>query len=309
MPPATELNMLASRTVFLKPEQERPNWLNLIAPRVNALHVGHLSAGFHSHDRIAFDHELTIILSGTMRLTMGSQPLVCHGGDVFISPPGIVHTFDVLSGPLQRVSIHFDWDRQHPIGQLMPYQHLMHGPIDPSRIKPTPSWVELPLPLVVNRPGEKAWRLGLEIAAEIDLARDPGRTGRLNGRVLTLLIELATGRSDRSTPRTSPVERIKSLIDRNYAGEVHLAEIAEKLGITPSQMSRSFKRHFGLTPNAYLLELRLMDAMRRLRAGGADIAAIARTTGFNDPNYFSRMFARRWGIAPSRVASGRSLTA
>lgn len=52
------------------------------------------------------------------------------------------------------------------------------------------------------------------------------------------------------------------------------------------------------TPHNFLVKLRLVKAMRALRATNDSVTDIAFACGFNDSNYFSCSFSRMTGMAP-----------
>ena len=77
-----------------------------------------------------------------------------------------------------------------------------------------------------------------------------------------------------------------------------LRDLAGLLGMSISYYRRIFGQLLGCSPIDCLLDYRLFQAGKRL-AGSADpIAGIAAECGFNDPNYFSRLFTRRKGMTP-----------
>ena len=73
-------------------------------------------------------------------------------------------------------------------------------------------------------------------------------------------------------------------------------QAAEPLGLSERSLYRKFKELTGLTPAAYLRELRLSHARELLEAGtvrSVDEAAFA--VGFEDAPYFARVFYKRYG--------------
>ena len=54
----------------------------------------------------------------------------------------------------------------------------------------------------------------------------------------------------------------------------------------------------GKSPGAFIQDLRLMVAARRLLVTDERISDIAYQVGFEDPNYFSRMFRKNFGVTP-----------
>jgi AraC family L-rhamnose operon transcriptional activator RhaR len=74
------------------------------------------------------------------------------------------------------------------------------------------------------------------------------------------------------------------------AGEVHLSR---------SQIVRLFGVSVGLSPMAYLRELRAQRMAELLQWSDLSVANAARAVGWSDPNYASRCFRSRWGMSPS----------
>lgn len=76
-----------------------------------------------------------------------------------------------------------------------------------------------------------------------------------------------------------------------------LNEMGLWVDMTPFQLIGLFKRTIGLTPHAYLTQLRLKGAIRQLKAG-APIAEAALASGFYDQSALTRHFKRSFGITP-----------
>lgn len=68
-------------------------------------------------------------------------------------------------------------------------------------------------------------------------------------------------------------------------------------GLTPSHFVRSFSRHYGMTPHAYLLNQRIRHA-RTLLKRGEPLAEVALASGFADQAHFQRQFKRRVAATP-----------
>ena len=56
------------------------------------------------------------------------------------------------------------------------------------------------------------------------------------------------------------------------------------------------ERHTGLTPNEYLVRLRIRKAKELADRGQTDAAQVAKAVGFNDSSYFKRVYLRYTGI-------------
>ena len=97
---------------------------------------------------------------------------------------------------------------------------------------------------------------------------------------------------DESLLRTS-IDRMRA----EYARGLQLHDLAEPLGLTAFQLIGLFRRTTGLTPHAYLTQVRLGAACRGLRLG-FPIADVAAAAGFYDQSSLTRHFKRCYGITP-----------
>lgn len=91
--------------------------------------------------------------------------------------------------------------------------------------------------------------------------------------------------------------KAKRLIDKNYLIYPSIARIAGRLGVTHEHLSRQFKRDFGLSPNAYLHQLRVADAPLRL-AKGEEIVSVSQDVGYNDLSRFYKQFRKATNTSP-----------
>jgi len=92
--------------------------------------------------------------------------------------------------------------------------------------------------------------------------------------------------------------KAKRLIDENYLIYPSISRIAKRLNISHEHMSRQFKRDYGLSPNAYLHQLRLADASFRL-ARGEEIIDISQEVGYNDLSRFYSQFRKATHTSPA----------
>jgi|GEM_PF-5262523 len=76
-------------------------------------------------------------------------------------------------------------------------------------------------------------------------------------------------------------------------------ELAELLCLSQRTLYRRLGELAGLTPAAWLRELRLTQARRLLEAGGASVAEVADAVGFASPRYFATLYTERFGRRPT----------
>jgi AraC-like DNA-binding protein len=91
------------------------------------------------------------------------------------------------------------------------------------------------------------------------------------------------------------------LMQQEFRDGLQLADLAEAAGITVFQLIGLFRHATGLTPHAYLVQLRLNAARHQLRRG-ASLAEAAAASGFYDQSALTRHFKRSYGITPGQFA-------
>nr|WP_285841714.1 helix-turn-helix transcriptional regulator [Psychrobacillus sp. MER TA 171] len=89
-------------------------------------------------------------------------------------------------------------------------------------------------------------------------------------------------------------------IDHHYTDDkLSLDQLAEFLGISPSYISMLFSKTNATTFKQYVTKKRLTHARQLLQETNLTIHEIAAKTGFNDANYFSKLFKANHNISPS----------
>lgn len=99
-------------------------------------------------------------------------------------------------------------------------------------------------------------------------------------------------------PVSDYVDRALSIIHRHYGENISQTEVAEKIGISSSYLSRIFKENLNIGFMEYLNNYRLEKAKALLEKGKLSNKAIAMLCGFQDDGYFSKVFKRYEGMTP-----------
>ena len=136
------------------------------------------------------------------------------------------------------------------------------------------------------------------------LVRKFGRSStRLSGFLLSDLLFLCEMEKEFGRTEKDSVDPIMQLaagyIHRHLFADLQLKQIAEKLGIGQSQLTRRFQAAYGTTPMEYVMRMRLEEVKRRLLETNETLEAIAIDCGFESGSYLSRVFRAKIGMTPS----------
>jgi AraC-like DNA-binding protein len=108
----------------------------------------------------------------------------------------------------------------------------------------------------------------------------------------------SAGQDGSSASSARAFERAEALLRASIERGASLDEIAREARMDKYELVRGFKAAYGLSPHAYLLNLRIDEAKARLRAG-QNAAQTALACGFCDQSHFSRVFERTVGLPPA----------
>ncbi|HEY4439484.1 MAG TPA: AraC family transcriptional regulator [Candidatus Elarobacter sp.] len=164
-------------------------------------------------------------------------------------------------------------------------------------------WIALrELRAVRERPGialhdDAFAELGRGLADELHRA-DAWSAASIESLVLESLVRIG-----RDAPASAlPPRWIAAVCDalrEDPAARHAVADLARIAGVHPAHFARTFRRHVGTTPAAYVRMLRLDEARRLIETTDAPLAAIAAATGFADQSHLTRRIRRSTGATPT----------
>ena len=121
-------------------------------------------------------------------------------------------------------------------------------------------------------------------------------------RTLINVITLLHRNPSRERPQEA-LDRIERAMDRmreTLTSPLALEEYAREAGYSVPRYCHWFKHFTGVSPMAYLTELRIQAACEYLDTTSLAIKEIATMLGYEDPYYFSRAFAKCTGQSPMK---------
>lgn len=98
---------------------------------------------------------------------------------------------------------------------------------------------------------------------------------------------------------TAGVAAAVDLVARGATRALSVAARAAAVGLSARQLGDVVRAATGLTVNDFVIEVRIARAQSLLAETALDVGQIAGQVGYDDAAYFSRIFRRRTGVAPS----------
>ena len=239
--------------------------------------LAHYPPGASYGPRTLTDFELVWLRTGSARWHGGGAAghLRLAPGDLLLIPPG---TRD-----------EFRWDRE-----VFTRHGYVHYRCDPA-----------PVSAPLLHQGQAHGPVGglLEFLLWLGEARRPGWRERA-GELLAVITQALTAGP---LPEPAPPEPAALAAALDYVHDqwttamrpLTLGELAAAACVSPSYLSRVFRKQYGRGPSAALELVRLERARTMLARSNLTIGQVAAACGFADPLYFSRRFRAAYGMAPS----------
>lgn len=98
--------------------------------------------------------------------------------------------------------------------------------------------------------------------------------------------------------RDLQLDRAISHIREHFRSGVSVKELAHAIHISPRHLHRKFMEAFGMSPQSFILKLRIQAACEALQSDNLQIAEAARAFGFSSQSNFAQIFQKYVGITP-----------
>lgn len=252
------------------------------------------SIPYHCHDFM----ELVFVASGsTIHTVQFADEQISYAlvsGDVFAVLPDEAHAY-VESRNMHYYNLMFDFnfvaDALVPLSSLESYQALFA----PHRIRH-----KIHLPLHERKKLENVLQL---ISSEL-AATQTGYAEFVHAALIEALIMIL--RNDPVSSVNNPhhdysgIARSIALME-NAPDKLHsAAELAREANMSTSLFYLRFQEITGVSPNEYLISIRLANACAMLLQTAGSIGEIALQSGFCDSNHFIKSFKKRYGVTPGK---------
>lgn len=230
-------------------------------------------------------YTIGLMRRGVTRFGIRGRSFTAAPGDAFL-----IHPFEVHAGG---DGVHgIEYDVLYPTAQLM-------GEAAQIRLAanefPYFDTVVLPRSELVDR-----------LFAAVDRQREPSAEGSSDAAVEQAIIEAFGQKPCDARTTCLPREELMAvqaaceLMQEFHQRTIDFSELNERVGMSRFHFIRVFHRATGLTPSAFLRQLRLSRA-RDLIAGGGELADVAADVGFADQAHMTREFKKTYGFTPGQL--------
>ena len=144
---------------------------------------------------------------------------------------------------------------------------------------------------------EEGYRLSGYYIQKCDSSQDPAHLLHYRNRAIEELTVRVKQRLEK--PRTSShVERAKDYVRKHYREKIYLDDIAVSIGISPTHLSKLFKKETGQCLQDYINEERVFRAANLLMYSELSLMEIAEYVHFPSQSYFGKIFKQFKGVSP-----------
>lgn len=115
------------------------------------------------------------------------------------------------------------------------------------------------------------------------------------------VVDDADGQAETTDRTPDFIDEVQQYVDSRIGeGDVDLADLAARFGVTRATFTRKVKQHTGLTSAAYITSRRIRKACELLQTADMTVAQVAEACGYSDTAYFIMVFRKSMNKTPKQ---------
>lgn len=239
---------------------------------------------------------IVLIESGSITYKIDLQDITLHDGHLLFAMPNQVFSPPAKNENLKYYKILFDENILALLPQQFPF---LVNPLNAQTI-------------ILDDTVRQRVRKTFEILNQILHVDEQATDAEIVLAYLnSILVELNSAYFKSTEPVNTLNANLSKFIAFKLMVETHLTEqpsihtIAEKLALTTNTLYRIVKEYAGTSPKDFLTNRLMIEAQRKLHYSNLSVKELAYELGFNDPDYFSRLFKKCTGKSVSEVLESR----
>ena len=154
-----------------------------------------------------------------------------------------------------------------------------------------------PLPAVFSSSPESHANMNFRALFDIFSKEDQIRVHALAATFLQILVALSPYNTKEKERRA--ITRSLRYINDFYTEDIRIPDLAAMENLSNSRYHAVFKEAMGMSPSAYVTELRMRHACELLRTTDMSVKQIGSLVGYRDPHFFSKAFKLSVGASPA----------
>ncbi len=212
-------------------------------------------------------YDLTVLLEGSLDYVLDGKPVTLTAGDAVLIKKGMTRARHAGKERVDYISFNF---------------HTVTPP---------------PLPMLMRGAVQNETKLMIAACDEISKRYPMGHEHAVGHLLCAILLSFE---NDLQVAQISPLTaKIIKHLSKNLSQKITLADIGRITFFSPVYCDTVFKKDMGTSIIDYLLGKRVAEAKKLLIEGTLTLSEVARMTGFEDSNYFARVFKKRTGYTPT----------
>ena len=117
-------------------------------------------------------------------------------------------------------------------------------------------------------------------------------------QILLLMNRSMKEASEACNNHAAVINKTITYLHEHYNESISINELAKQNHLTPNWFNHCFQDYYGMSPQAYLLNIRIEKAKEFLTNHMLSVADVALLIGYSDAFYFSRIFKSKTGLSP-----------